>query len=202
VDSDLAEAITALKSSFEGLGPRPIFGSADRDLVTKVGQSLRIPKRYRMFLLESDPLDVETVTPSERLRLVPASELLEEQRGFALDDSGSPITQPSPGGWRPSWIIVGRSSLLGDPYFLDTAKPDPEGDCPVYSAMSGTDSWQPKLCASSFALFIRILAVAQDLARGFDMDDYDTDNEQVFRESLGPKIREYDPAAAKAGHWT
>jgi hypothetical protein len=28
------------------------------------------------------------------------------------------------------------------------------------------------------------------------------DDEQVFREALGPRIREYDPAAAKAGHWT
>jgi hypothetical protein len=24
----------------------------------------------------------------------------------------------------------------------------------------------------------------------------------VFREALGPKIREHDPAALKAGHWT
>jgi hypothetical protein len=28
------------------------------------------------------------------------------------------------------------------------------------------------------------------------------DDEQVFREALGPRIRQYDPAAAKAGHWT
>jgi hypothetical protein len=41
-----------------------------------------------------------------------------------------------------------------------------------------------------------------DVARGFDLDDYDVDNEQVFREALGPKIREHDPAALKAGHWT
>jgi hypothetical protein len=92
--------------------------------------------------------------------------------------------------------------LLGDPYFLDTGKPDPEGDCPVYTAMSGTDTWQPKLCASSFALFLRILAIGLEVAGGFDMDDYDVDNEQVFREAFGPKIREFDPAAVKAGHWT
>jgi hypothetical protein len=170
--------------------------------VKELGQTLKIPKRYRQFLAEADPIDVETATPSERLRLVPARELLEEQSEFAIGEDGALITQPGPGGWRPSWIIVGRSSLLGDPYFLDTSKPDAEGDCPVYSAMSGTDSWQPKLCASSFALFIRILAIGMEVAQGFDMDDYDTDNEQVFRESLGPKIREHDPAAAKAGHWT
>jgi hypothetical protein len=99
-------------------------------------------------------------------------------------------------------VIVARSSLLGDPYFLDTSDPDAEGDCPVYTAMSGTDVWQPKLCASSFALFVRILAISMEVARGFDLEDYDVDNEQTFRESLGPKIRQFDPAALKAGHWT
>jgi hypothetical protein len=41
-----------------------------------------------------------------------------------------------------------------------------------------------------------------EVAGGFDLNDYDVDNEQVFREALGPKIREHDPAALKAGHWT
>ena len=82
------------------------------------------------------------------------------------------------------------------------AEADAEGDCRVYTAMSGTDTWQPRLCASSFAMFVRILAIGMELAQGFDVDDYDADNEHVFRESLGPKIREVDPAAVKAGHWT
>ena len=55
---------------------------------------------------------------------------------------------------------------------------------------------------SSFAMFLRILAVGMDVAKGFPEDDIDMDDEQVFREALGPKIREYDPAALKAGHWT
>jgi hypothetical protein len=202
VDSDLAEAINVLRSSFDGLGLSPTFGKAAPALVAELAQALRIPKRYRHFLLDCDPLDAETVTPSERIRLIPAAELMEEQQGFSLEDSGAPIPQPRASGWRPSWVIVARSSLLGDPYFLDTANPDPEGDCPVYTAMSGTDTWQPKLCASSFALFVRILAIGMEVARGFDVDDYDVDDEQVFREALGPKIREYDPAAMKAGHWT
>jgi hypothetical protein len=202
VDSDLAEAISVLKSSFDGLGLAPKFGKASPERVAQFAQLFRIPKRYRNFLLECDPVDAETTTPSERIRLIPSLELIDEQRGFALDESGSPRTQPAASGWRTSWIIVARSSLLGDPYFLDTANPDAEGDCPVYTAMSGTETWQPKLCASSFALFIRILAVGMEVARGFSVDDYDVDDEQVFREALGPKIREYDPAAVKAGHWT
>jgi hypothetical protein len=202
VDSDLAESISALKSSLQSRGQAATFGRADPALVKELHQKLRIPRRYRDFLTECDPVKVETVTPAERIRLLPASELVKEQIGFALDDGGSLVKSPRPSGWRPAWVIIAHSSLLGDPYFLDTSKPDAEGDCEVYTAMSGQGTWQPKLCATSFHLFLRILALGVDVAGGFDLDDYDTDNESVFREALGPKIRQYDPAAFKAGHWT
>jgi hypothetical protein len=202
VDSDLAESISALKSAFELRGVRPKFSKAEPALVKDLHQKLRIPRRYREFLAECDPVGMQTVTPSERIRLIPGAELIKEQVGFSLTESGEPVTSPTPSGWRASWVIVAHSSLLGDPYFLDTSDPDAEGDCPVYTAMSGTETWQPRLCASSFALFLRILAIGMEVARGFDVDDYDVDNEQVFREALGPKIREVDPAALKAGHWT
>jgi hypothetical protein len=202
VDSDLAESINALKSAFELRGIKPSLGKAEPALVKALHQKLRIPRRYREFLAECDPVGVHAVTPAERLRLVPASELEKEQVGFSTSESGELISAPRASGWRAPWVIIGHSSLLGDPYFLDTSDPDAEGDCPVYTAMSGTETWQPRLCASSFALFLRILAIGMEVARGFDVDDYDVDNEQVFREAVGPKIREVDPAALKAGHWT
>jgi hypothetical protein len=202
VDSDLAESISALRSSLDARGLAPRFSKADPELIRALHQKLRIPRRYREFLAECDPVAVETVTPAERLQLIPAAELEAAQIGFALSAAGEVIAKPTAQGFRPSWVIVATSSLLGDPYFLDTSRPDPEGDCPVYTAMSGRDTWQPKLCASSFALFLRILAIGLDLSGGFDLNDYDMDNEQVFREAFGPKIREYDPAAFKAGHWT
>ena len=141
-------------------------------------------------------------TPAERVRLIPAEKLLDEQRGFALTEAGEARSAPSATGFRSSWVIIAHSTLLGDPYFLDTSSPDAEGDCPVFTAMSGTDSWKPRLCASTFATFLRILAVSMEVAKGFPERDVDMDDEQVFRESLGPRIREYDPAALKAGHWT
>lgn len=201
MDSDLAEAISAFKAIVERRKIPAKFGRASEELVTGLKTKLRIPRRYRDFLLESDPLDVESRTPSERVRLLPASELAKEQIGFALDDNGELRQSPSPQGWRASWVIIGHSALLGDPYFLDTGSPDAEGDCLVYTAMSGTDVWKPRLCASSFALFLRILALGMEVARGF-AEDPDPDDEQTFRDAFGPRLREYDPAALKAGHWT
>ena len=202
MDSDLAESLSSLKESFARRRVPANFGKATPAVVDALRAKLKLPRRYREFLLAADPLDVETRTPAERVRLIPSEKLLDEQRGFALTDTGEVRSTPSPSGFRSSWVIIGHSTLLGDPYFLDISSPDPEGDCPVFTAMSGTDTWKPRLCASSFAMFLRILAISMEVAKGFPERDVDMDDEQVFRESLGPRIREYDPAALKAGHWT
>jgi hypothetical protein len=202
VDSDLAESVSALKQAFEQSGQQPKLGSASPELLSALKEKFRLPRRYRTFLKACDPVDVEVATPIERVCLVSADELEKEQIGFATDESGVLRTSPSDSGWRPEWVIIGHSGLLGDPYFLDVSRADAEGDCPVYTAMSGTEAWQPKLCASTFAMFVRILAINLEVARDFDIDDYDVDNERTFRESVAPKIRQYDPAAVKAGHWT
>jgi hypothetical protein len=202
VDTDLAESISALKEAFTRSRVPHQLGRAAPELIASLKEKLKLPRRYRTFLADHDPLDVEIATPTERVRLLSSAELEKEQIGFALSEDGTRASGPTSSGWRPSWIIIGHSGLLGDPYFLDVSDMDNEGDCPVYTAMSGTEQWQPRLCAASFATFLRILAISLDLARGFDIDDYDVDNERVFREALAPKIREYDPAAVKAGHWT
>jgi hypothetical protein len=204
LDSDLAESISALRDSFERRKVPVQFGKAEPSVVDALRSKLRIPRRFREFLLACDPVDLETRTPAERVRLIPASRLLDEQRGFALSEDGESRAQgqAGPNGWRQSWVIIGHSSLLGDPYFLDIATADAEGDCQVLTAMNGTDTWKPRLCASSFAMFLRILAIGMEVAKGFPERDLDVDDEQTFRESLGPRIREYDPAALKAGHWT
>jgi hypothetical protein len=204
LDSDLAESISALRASFERRRVPVQYGKADVSAVEALRAKLRIPRRFREFLLACDPVDLETITPAERVRLVPAAQLLEEQRGFALQDDGQarPQGQTGPNGWRGTWVVIAHSTLLGDPYFLDTATADAEGDCHVYTAMNGTEQWKPRLCASSFAMFLRILAIGMEVAKGFPDRGLDVDDEQVFREALGPRIREYDPAALKAGHWT
>ncbi|HQP33531.1 MAG TPA: SMI1/KNR4 family protein [Polyangiaceae bacterium] len=202
MDSDLHDAVAALKTTFERRSIRCEFGKAPAEVLDQPRKLFKLPARYRAFLLESNPIRVETATPVERIRLLPAEELLREQVGFALHDDLTLIEANKDGGWRRTWVVIGQSALLGDPYFLDVAKLDAEGDCPVYTAMSGTDRWEPNLAASSFVQFLQILAAAMEVAEGFGQAEIGVDDEDVFREALAPKIRPIDLAALRAGHWT
>jgi len=193
VDSDLAESLEALKSIFEKRKIPAQFGVADPAVVESLRKSFRIPSRYRTFLLKADPLKVEVPTPVEKVRFFSSTEVAREQLGFALTKESD---------WRKSWVLIGRSSLLGDPYFLDVAKLDAEGDCSVYTAMSGAGRWEPCLCASSFAQFLRILAAGMEVAQGFGEAMMDDEDEAAFREAFGHKIKTIDGAALRAGHWT
>jgi hypothetical protein len=198
VDSDLADAVETLKAIFAKRKLPCSFGKAPPALIDELRKQLRIPSRFRNFLLGANPDKVETVTPVERIRLIPAEELVKAQQ-LVKTPSGS---AGAPADWKPSWVVIGESSLLGDPYFLDVSKPDPEGDCPVYTAMSGQDRWAPTLAASSFAQFLRILSTAMEIAAGFGDAIMDDEDEDSFREALGPKVKIIDAAALRAGHWT
>jgi hypothetical protein len=198
VDSDLADAVEGLKTVFQRRKIECSFGKADKVLVEDLRKQLRIPSRIRAFFVAANPLKVETVTPVERVRLMPAEELLKAQETVKTGADGA----TPPLDWKPAWVVIAESSLLGDPYFLDTSKPDPEGDCPVYTAMSGQERWQPTLAASSFAQFLRILSTAMEIAQGFGDAIMDDEDEDSFREALGPKVKVIDAAALRAGHWT
>jgi hypothetical protein len=198
VDSDLADAVEGLKAVFKRRKVEANFGKAPPDLVDSLKKQLRIPPRYRSFLLAANPSKVETVTPVERIRLIPAEELASSQPSVAGDAGG----KKAPLDWKPSWVVIGESALLGDPYFLDVAKIDAEGDCPVYTAMSGHERWVPTLAGSTFAQFLRILSTAMEIAAGFGDAIMDDEDEDAFREALGPKLKVIDTAAMRAGHWT
>lgn len=202
MDSDLAESVSALKSILEKSRIPNRFGKADATVVESLRKTFRIPSRYRAFLLEADPITVEAATPVERVRLLPSFEVAREQRGFALGDDGALRATSKDGEWRKSWIIIAQSTLLGDPYFLDVSKLDAEGDCPVLTAMSGAPKWEARLCGSSFAQFLRILAAGMETAQGFGEAMMDEDDEAAFREQFGLRIKTIDAGALRAGHWT
>ena len=198
MDSDLADAVEGLKEVFQKRKLECVFGKADKALVEDLRKQLRIPSRFRAFLIGADPLKVETVTPVERVRLMPSTELIKAQTVITSPPEGATPSLD----WKPGWVVIAESSLLGDPYFLDTSKPDPEGDCPVYTAISGQARWVPTLAASSFAQFLRILSTAMEIAAGFGDGIMDDEDEDSFRESLGPKVKVIDAPALRAGHWT
>jgi hypothetical protein len=199
VDSDLADAVEALKAVFAKRKLPCSFGKTPPALIEELRKELRVPARFRSFLLEANPEKIETVTPVERIRLIPSEELVKAQLPVR---EGPGEGGKTPAEWKPSWVVIGESSLLGDPYFLDVSKPDPEGDCPVYTAMSGQERWTPTLAASSFAQFLRILSMAMEIAAGFGDAIMDDEDEDAFRETLGPKVKVIDAAALRAGHWT
>ncbi len=199
MDTDLADAVDSLKQIFERRKLGLTFGKAKPETVEALKKQLKIPPRFRGFLAGANPVQLETVTPVERIRLFPADELAQAQAvGTTPPEGGGTV----PLDWKSSWVVIGESSLLGDPYFLDVSKPDAEGDCPVYTAMIGQERWQPTLVASSFAQFLRILSTAMEVAAGFGDAIMDDEDEDSFREALGPRIKVIDTAALRAGHWT
>lgn len=205
MDSDLADAVEGLKAIFQRRKLACAFGKTSPELIETLKKQLRVPPRIRGFYLAANPEKVETVTPVEKIRLLPADELVKAQAQVKPPVEGAPAASDRgsiPADWKPAWVVIGESSLLGDPYFLDTSKPDPEGDCPVYTAMSGQERWVPVLAASSFAQFLRIITMAMEIAAGFGDAIMDDEDEDSFREALGPKVKVIDPAAMRAGHWT
>ncbi|HKQ68368.1 MAG TPA: SMI1/KNR4 family protein [Polyangiaceae bacterium] len=202
MDSDLAESLQALKSAFEKRNITVQFGKGDPAVVDTLRKAFRVPSRYRTFLLEADPSKVETSTPVERVRLFRSAEIEREQIGFGLNEDGTPRATNKDGEWRKSWVVIAQSSLLGDPYFLDVSKLDAEGDCAVYTAMNGAGRWEARLCGSTFAQFLRILAAGMEVAQGFGEAIMDDEDEAAFREAFGHKIKTIDAAALRAGHWT
>ncbi len=198
MDSDLAEAVSALKDIFAARRLPSTFGRCEAARMEELRKGLRLPARYRAFLLEADPVDVETATPVERVRFIPSERLLAEQLGHGLGDAETPADAR----WKKSWVLIARSALLGDPYFLDLSRLDAEGDCPVFTAMTGTDALKPVLCASSFAQFLRLLATGMEVARGFREAALDDEDESVFREAFAPQVKAIDSAAHRAGHWS
>ena len=195
MDSDLAESLQALKAVFE---KRKLRANSARPIRPWSRPSARPSESLRGSARSSSrpiPLKVETVTPVERVRLFASTEIAREQVGFSVAEDGTPRATTKDGEWRKTWILIGQSSLLGDPYFLDVAKLDAEGDCPVFTAMSGAGRGKPRLCGSSFAQFLRILAAGMEVAQGFGEAMMDDDDEAAFREALGHKIKTIDAAA-------
>jgi hypothetical protein len=203
MDSDLRDAVDALRAVFARRKLPSQWGTAAPTLVEELKKELRVPARFRAFLLAADPVDVETVTPVEKIKLLAADKLRAGQVGYSVAEDGTSLVTGKEGDWKKSWVVIGESTLFGDPYFLDVAKLDAEGDCPVYAAQkTEKGTWKVTLAASSFASFLQIIVAGMELAAGFGEAVFDEQDDDAFREALEPKIKAFDPAAARAKHWS
>lgn len=194
MDIYLQNSVNALKDILHRRNIPASFGSAAPDLLHNLQTKLLIPSRYKTFLQSANPVSVETVTPTERIHLISAEALATSQFGQ------TPLDGMEQAQWRKSWIIIGRSALLGDAYFIDVSRLDTLGDCPVFTCITGGDVSTPVLCASSFQQFIQILALSMEVAIPFDTNAQDEDTEIAFREALAPKLKAIDASALRAGH--
>ena len=77
---------------------------------------------------------------------------------------GTDLTSQAPGGWLPSWLVIGREGLCGDPVFVDLAKPG----FPVYTAIHGEGEWDPTVISDSFSAFVSALSALQSVSEGRD----------------------------------
>jgi hypothetical protein len=203
MDSDLRDAVGALRAVFERRKIESKWGTTTPERLAELKTKYRVPQRYRAFLAAANPVEVETVTPVEKVRLLSAEKIEEGQVGYAVGEDGASLVTGKEGDWKKSWVVVAVSTLFGDPYFLDVSKMDAEGDCPVYAGQkTEKGTWKTVLAASSFASFVNILAIGMELASGFGEAVFDQHDDDNFREALEPKIKAFDPAAARAKHWS
>jgi hypothetical protein len=108
------------------------------------------------------PLDFNTVEYGVGgIKLFRPRELLRGQVGFAVGNNGESLVGTAPGDWRPEWVVIGYETACGDPIFASVDPPHP-----VFSAMHGQGSWEPKLLAPSLAAFMPCLKAFQAFAAG------------------------------------
>lgn len=109
-----------------------------------------------------------TAGPPEYLRLLREAPATEVNIGYggiellALAKIGDGQKGYSGPGWKPTWLVIGHDTALGDPFFIDGGA----AALPVYTAMHGVGAWNPRPVAASAADFFRGLAILADLAKG------------------------------------
>jgi hypothetical protein len=121
-----------------------------------------VQKAFEWYANWRATLDFDAVGYGVRgLELFRPERVPDGQSGFAVDSDGQSLVGISPGDWRPEWIVIGHETAGGDPIFaLD------EAPHPVFNAMHGEGSWDPKLVAPSIEAFAQCLRAFQGFAAG------------------------------------
>ena len=67
------------------------------------------------------------------------SQLPGRQVGYSIDAEGNALGGPGTGDWKPSWLVIGSDSELGDPLIVDLSSPK----LGVIIAAHGVGRWEP-----------------------------------------------------------
>lgn len=182
-----------------GLRPGEAPEAIAREAVQSLAARYHLPATYQAVLLTLGQQGF-SITPGPFQQIVvPAAPGLEAAqvgyRGAWPGDDSFVV----PHGWRKHWVVIATDAA--DPYFLDTTKTTPDGECPVYTAEQGTGAWEPHLAASSIAQFLRILRAWLRLVVPYqDRQNPAEPLDDAHARRLRAEIASIDPAAVD--HWS
>jgi hypothetical protein len=96
------------------------------------------------------------------IKLFNATELDEGQVGYSITAEGESLCGYEEGDWRPTWLVIGYDTAVGDPLFIDTSDPA----LPVLTAVHGQGTWEPSRIAVSIDTFTHSLNEFARVAKG------------------------------------
>jgi hypothetical protein len=119
--------------------------SAD-DVRASLGENARNDELVE-WLAQVGEATLDIPWSAELLRIYPAHEIEERQKGYASSKPGKPNQ------WNPNWIVFG--DVISDPLIFDTATSPGN----ILFAFHGHGAWTPLLLAPSLAQFDAALSV-------------------------------------------
>ena len=178
--------------------PEPILPVASAT-VEAVARRYELPAAYRTFLQALGKHSLAILPgPFQELIIYAAPELEGAQVGFRGTKPGDE-SFIAPHSWHRAWVVIAFDN--GDPYFIDLTKVRADGETPIWTAMHGTGTWEPRLAASSLGQFLRILRVwTHYVVPHHDPQNPDEPLDDAQLRRLTNEINQIDAAAAE--HWT
>lgn len=193
--SRIAALAKRLRDELVAQGAAAPFEPAPPVVIATAARRYGLPETYQEFLHAVGQAGfVLAPGPFRELVVYGAPELEDAQVSFRGPRRGDE-SFVAPHGWRRSWVVIAADS--GDPYFLDTSRPGARGECPVFTAMHGTGTWEPLLAASSLEQFLRILDVwLRIVVTHHDPQNPDEPLDEMQARRLAIEIERIDPSAA------
>lgn len=193
--SSITALTRRLRNDLVALGATTAYEPVTHAAMSAMTKRYALPGVYQEFLLALGQTGfVLAPGPFQELVVYAAPQLEDAQIGFRGPRRGDE-SFVAPHGWRRGWIVIATDS--GDPYFLDTARVGARGECPIFTAMHGTGTWEPLLAASSLEQFLRILEVwLRIVVTHHDPLNPDEPLDETQARRLAIDIERIDPAAS------